>query len=132
MLIFEDKNSLGKLINVKKYSDMMKLFRITAYVIRFINNIKSIFQEKDCQDSHLTGSEIRDAHNWWIEVNQSHLRRNLEYTGVETQLNCKVDGDGIICSYGRMKYANIPEQAKAPIMLSKEHHLSTLIVIYYH
>ena len=35
MLIFEDKNSLGKLINVKKYSDMMKLFRIklTSFVL---------------------------------------------------------------------------------------------------
>ena len=31
-----------------------------------------------------------------------------------------------------MKYANIPDHTKAPILLSKDHRLSTLIVLYCH
>ena len=57
---------------------------------------------------------------------------NVEYKQVETQLNCKVDEDGVIRSYGRMKCANIPKHTKAPILLSKEHRLIILILLHCH
>ena len=87
---------------------------------------------KEGQNSkHPMVEEMREAHTLWIKVNQIHLVNNIEYKQVETQLNCKVDEDGFIRSYRRMKYANIPNHTKAPILLSKEH-LSTVIVLHCH
>ena len=112
---------------------MLKLFRITSYVLRFINNLKKKMNTKEGQNSkHPTVEEMREAHTLWIKVNQIHLVNNVEYKQVETQLNCKVDEDGVIRSYGRMKYANISNHTKAPILVSKEHRLSTVIVLHCH
>ena len=75
---------------------------------------------------------MREAHNLWVKTNQVYLTKDSEYKQIEIQFNCKVDSNGLTRCYGRMKYANIPENAKAPIMLSKEHRLSVLVVLYCH
>ena len=81
---------------------------------------------------YLTAEEIRKARLLWIKANQVHLTNSVGYKQVEKQLNCQSDKDGVIRSYGRMKHANIPDHARAPILLSKEHRLSILLVLYYH
>ena len=76
--------------------------------------------------------ELRDARLLWIQSNQTVLVRCQDYKQLELTLNFKVDDNDIIHSYGRMRYANILEITKAPIILSKVHRLSLLIVLHSH
>ena len=69
----------------------------------------------------------------WIRVNQKSLEKQKNYKDIALQLNCRADDENIIRTYGRMKNAMcVEENARAPIMISKEHRLSTLIVWYCH
>ena len=83
--------------------------------------------------NHLVALEVREALLLWVRVNQQYLLEDDEYNQVVAyQLNCKMDAENVIRCYGKMKNANIPENVKAPIMLSKDHYLSKLLVEYSH
>ena len=120
----EDKISIGNVIDINKYSNLFKLFRVTSYVLRFINNIKKKIEKMDgdcCDAKYPSADEMRAAHNLWVKANQLCLSEQKGYKQSHTQLNCAVDAEGVVCSYGRMKHAKIPEYAKAPVLLCKKH-----------
>ena len=125
--------TIENIIDIHKYSDLLRLCRITALVKRFCENLKaSVTKQNILRSQYLTAQKIRDARKLWIETNQRRLLVNTEYKQVEIQLNCKKDQDGIIRTYGRMRNANLNKEAKFPIMVSKDHHLSVLILMYCH
>ena len=41
-----ENNSIAKIIGVNKFNDVLKLYRVTAFVLRFINNVKKKNEEK--------------------------------------------------------------------------------------
>lgn len=49
------------LLNLDKYSDMNKILRITAYVIRFLNNCKTDSERKT---GTVTTNELTTAENY--------------------------------------------------------------------
>ena len=120
MVTVKDNYTLENLMNIDKFSDLLRLLRITAYVLRFIKNMKKRKEGMEIQNSkHLKAFEIREALCLWIRENQLHLKKSEEYEQIMTQLNCKID-DEIIRCYGRMKYANVPDYTKAPVLLSRK------------
>ena len=123
-------NLIENVIDINRYSNLLKLYRVTAYVKRFINNVKG---KSINMNKYLSAKEIKDAENLWVKANQRVLINDSNYEQLKLQLNCSNDPDGIVRTYGRMKNVTcINENARAPIMLSKDHHLSTLIVWYCH
>ena len=102
--------------------------------MRFVQNLKKKKMKSKLERSkYPTSHEMRNSHSLWVKANQVHLIQNAEYKQMAVQLNCKIENvNGFIRSYGRMKYANVPENTKAPILLSTEHYLSILIVLYCH
>ena len=54
----------------------------------------------------------------------------IEYEQLRITLNYNTDENDVIRSYGRMKYAKIPDETNAPILLSREHRLNFLVVWY--
>ena len=122
--------SIDNVIDINDYSNVTKLFRVTAYVLRFINNLKQKVNKSTvkCQE-YIDAEEIRNASNLWIKANQIHLMEKDTYKETLLQLNCVTDSDGLLRCQGRMKNASaIPEHTRCPILLCKEHRLSTLIV----
>ena len=41
----ESNESVGNVIRIEQYSDVMKLFRVTAFVLRFIRNLKALLKK---------------------------------------------------------------------------------------
>lgn len=63
---------LAAVIDPKKYSSMTRLLRISAYVLRFINNLKSSLSDgTDKTVKELTASEINQAEKYWIKTVQA-------------------------------------------------------------
>ena len=67
----------------------------------------------------------------WIIDNQSGLT-NDDYQNLKVDLNLQADVGGVVCSYSRLKNANVPFDTKAPIFINRDHKLAELIVYYSH
>ena len=117
---------INQTIDMEKYSDLNKLYRITALVLRFIVNTKKKEKMERLLHTYVTLEELRKAKTKWIKENQVHLREYERYDELMNKLKLYEDDDNIIRSQGRLKYADLPY--KDPIMLHRDHKLATLIV----
>ena len=83
------EKSIGKVINIERYNDLLKLFRITAYVIRFIANLKAKANKKKlCLHKYVISSELREAKFLWIKDNQIDM--NTEHS-IDLKLNLNLN-----------------------------------------
>ena len=123
--------SITKIIDVNKFNDVLKLFRVTAFVLRFINNVKKKkIKKKIILKSHVTTIEMSEAKLLWLRDNQSQLKQSKNYLEIKNMLNLQEDEDMLIRSYSRLKNAKIPFDNKAPIMLYRNHKLTELLILY--
>ena len=68
--------SIAKIIDVNKFNDVLKLYRVTAFVLRFINNVKKKNEEKKIiLKSHVTTIEMNEAKLLRLRDNQFELKR---------------------------------------------------------
>ena len=125
--------SIAKIIDVNKFNDVLKLFRVTAFVLRFIKNVKKKIKKKEIiLKSHVTTIEMSEAKLLWLRDNQSQLKQSKNYLEIKNTLNLHEDDNTLIRSYSRLKNAKIPFDSKAPIMLDRNHKLTELLILYSH
>ena len=122
-------NLIGNIIDIKRYNDYLKLLRVTGYVLRFVNNLKS--KSSLVLSKYLTVTEISEAKRLWIVDNQGELKGD-KFNDLKVSLNLQHDKNGLIRSYSRLKKAKIPYDAKAPIFINKNHKLAEILVYYAH
>ena len=125
--------SIANTISIENYSNIRKLYRVTAWVKRFINNVRSSLSRCVVNASQvLSCEEMSKAENAWIMENQRHLNKSSRYHQLESELNVFNDDCGIIRCKGRLSQAPIPDSAKFPVLLARNHRLAELIVIRTH
>ena len=83
-------------------------------------------------EGRLTVSELKEAEKVLIKEAQKNFKRNQNFRKIEKELQVKEDKDGILKCYGRLSNAEIPEDAKEPILLPKYHPLTELIILRAH
>ena len=130
LVTVEEEKSVDNLIDCEKFSDLLHLYRVTAYVLRFIGNCRKKSERN--LSKYPTSIEMKKAQTVWIKANQIRLIRENEYSEIRAQLNCHVSENGILRTHARMKNAKIPGYSRNPILLDRKHRLSTLIVLYCH
>ena len=68
--------SIAKIIDVNKFNDVLKLFRVTAFVLRFINNMMKKNKKKDIiLKLHITTIKMSEAKLIWLRYNQSQFKK---------------------------------------------------------
>ena len=87
-------NSIGNIIDIQCYNDLMKLLRVTAFVLRFIHNLRATVK-KETLTLNVIITEIMAAKFRWIKENQSSLT-NEAYNDLKVNLNLQSDVDGVI------------------------------------
>ena len=116
--------SLGNVIDVKAYSKLNRLIRVTSWVMRFVQNVKAKSQDREICLANLTVEEIRYAESALIKDAQvSSLRNKKDFQHLVKQLGL-VDRDGILKCKGRLSNSDLEEGAREPIILPKEHWLT--------
>ena len=80
----------------------------------------------------LTVSELKEAERVLIKEAQRNFKRDQNFRKIEKELQVKEDEDGVLRCYGRLSNADIPEDAKEPILLPKYHPLTELIILRAH
>ena len=110
---------ISSFIDPRKYSSGKKLFRITAWIWRFVNKLKGRSLETA---EALTIREIKAAEDAWIKDIQNQHKPTSEQVN---QLGLRVDGNGILRCFGRFQQY----EDQQPIYLPKQHHLTSLLIM---
>ena len=119
------------LLKLDDYSNLMKLYRVTAYIYMFI---KMRIQKKETSHTemqkHAERRWISNEQNKYYGVIMPYLtgKDSKPPPSIPNQLDLFLDKNGVIRCYGRYKYSNLSYSVKYPILLPKESHLTTLII----
>ena len=125
-------------------SDVTKLIRVTAFVIKFINKLKNrTLENRKGEMEDLTTTELKDAENLWIQsVQASSFSDELSFLTRKDskstppirvpQLGLFLDDDGIIRCKGRITNASLSASARTPILLPAKHAFTKLTIGHIH
>jgi len=135
---------LNCIMSIEKYSTLNKLLAVTAYVFRFIGNLKMQSAEHR-QIGPLEARELDRARQNWVKNTQQVIYRNeianlqLISTTPKTsrvllvrQLRLFLDSRGFVRCCGRIHNAPLNEVTRFPYLLPSKHPLSQLIIIDIH
>ena len=127
-----------ELIYCKKFSNSRRLVRVSAYVLRFIWDLriqwekkKTAENSKEANDGPLTPKEPQDAEIYWVKESQKSLLGRLK-KGDFQKLSPFTDNKGIIRVGGRADEALISYEARHPALLPHIHWISLLITRHFH
>ena len=134
-----DSYSVGNVIKCNSFSSITRLCRVTAYMLRFVRNLKNKIH---CVERSYYGSleaeEIQAARHIWImsvqaesfprelkSLKEKTSDRNLPYLA---QFGLFIDEKGVLRCRGRIEKSQLPEVTCHPALMPTRHHLSDLIV----
>ena len=124
--VIENVINLTTVVDVNRFNDFYRLLRVTAWVLRFVYNLKRILNNSLPVFTELTIDEIRECEKMWIKENQK-VFHDKKYDNLKNILNVVLVND-LICCKGRIENANVPDEKKKPILLSHDY-LAELIVL---
>ena len=121
-------------MDITRYSRYAKLLRVTAYVLRFINNCRRKSYSRKI--SGLGAQELQGAEKMWLRSCQSityhdeiaNLQSKKGRLPMVKQLRLFLDSEGYIRCGGKIHNAPVAELAKFPYLLPGKHHLTRLII----
>ncbi|XP_006818999.1 uncharacterized protein LOC102803656, partial [Saccoglossus kowalevskii] len=122
------------IINADNVSSLNKLLRISAYVLRFISNMK---RDKERNIDPLTAHEIQQAERMWVrdiqrEQFQAEIRSIQRKHGklghLTKQLKLFVDDESILRCGGRLHNAPLDFITKFPVLLPTGHRFTELVI----
>ena len=122
------------IIDFNRYSNYDKVFRITAWILRFICNLKGVKTQKTINESILRPNELKEADKLLVKANQFelHLTDLSDNNSKFRHLNIKLDQEGILRCEGRLKFPPITQETRSPILLNDKDTLSKLIILNIH
>lgn len=129
---------------LKRYSNLNKLVRVIAYILRFVQNCKDKVNSRKAHidtysyPQYLTVVELRNARHICIRISQElafpkeiEILRNqgvIHNSSILKQLVPFLDSDNILRVTGRLHNASISAERRTPIILSAKCNFTSLIV----
>ena len=129
LMVVEKIFAVRDLMHCEDHCNLPRLLRVTAYVLRAVDRFKTrLDQPSDTVHSSLTPQEIASVERLWIAHSQRELARRKVYDTLKKQLGLFQDEKGLWRCGGRLQNADISYSAKHPILLSRSHPFTALIV----
>ena len=101
-------STVDNIIKASNYSDINSLFRVTAFVVRFVKNLfRKIKGENLKLYNYADASEIYETKTHWIKANQLLLLKSENYENLSQNLTLKFDEENIVRRYSRLENGNI-------------------------
>ena len=129
-----------RVIEINRFDSKWKLLRVTAYVLRFISQLRNRNtrnSQNEVKPKYLSVTEIKRAEHLWIKAIQTDTyAQELQTLNKKTkkvipliqQLRLFVDEDGLLRCGGRLQNADVRYDAKYPILIPGKHYFSELVV----
>ena len=107
-------------INESCYLSLLKLYRVTAWILRFVNKLK----KREHHSGPLTALELQKARLKWDLYIQYKCYPDM---------NLQQDDSGLVQCHGRYENApSLSQGTKCPKLLPKDEHCTKLIVEDFH
>lgn len=125
---------------INSHSSFTRLTRVVAWCRRFMHNCLSKKNNESKHTGPLSNSELQSSilrlvkivqHNSFSSDIQKLKNNKLCSTGLR-RLKPFIDDDGMLRVGGRLTHSALDYTSKHPLVLPSSHHLTTLIVDYYH
>ena len=125
------------LINASQYNSYWKLIRTTAWILRFIHNVRN----KEKSVGELTAAELTSARKIWIQVVQREcfpaelhaLQNNLPLPkGSKIAPFNPFLENGLARLGGRLQFADLTMDQRHPLLLDGAHHFTRLLILQTH
>ncbi|GFR05940.1 integrase catalytic domain-containing protein [Trichonephila clavata] len=124
------------ILDINDFSSISKIFRITAWIRRFINNLK--LKKEDRIKTPLSAEEIEEAEEIWIkkvqaekfgiEINCLEENKNLPKDSKIRDLNPFLNEKGILRISGRLQQSTLSYHEKHPILIPAKNRFTELLV----
>ncbi len=128
-------NTSDPLFNLDNYSKLSKVLRITAWMMRFVNNSKP---NSIKLKGPLSAQELQNAELLWVkQVQMSEFAaeiallsqgKPIEHSSRLYNLNPKIDENGLIRLGGRLEQARLTEYQKFPFIVPGKHRFTKLLI----
>ncbi|XP_025833702.1 uncharacterized protein LOC112905446 [Agrilus planipennis] len=122
-----------------KFSNYLKLQRVIAYSLRFINNIKNKTNKlygnistNELERASLTIIKHIQAITFPSEISNLQSNKPLDRKSKLLPLAPFLDNNGLLRVGGRLKHAELDFSIKHPAILPSNHHVTKLLVQYEH
>ena len=129
-----EQSKLQQPIDCKRFSSWRKLVRVTAYVLRFVWNLRActynrsgegVTAVKPIKDGSLSPEELQSGEKHWIQECQTSLKDRLS-KGELSQLSPHRDPEGVYRVGGRVDRALFSYETRHLSLLPREHWVSHL------
>ena len=117
-----DKITLRDAINIEKFSSLLKLKRIIAFICRFTDNLKL---RKSNTQSKIQVNPILQPQEILIRDNQQAFANESKFNILKRKLNI-VSKNNILKCEARLKNAPITPDVTLPILINRSHYLAKL------
>ena len=118
-------HGINEVMEIKGYSTLRKLCRVTAWVKRFCFNISQ--KDKNVRrQGRLTLEEIVASENEWVRAAQRELKHGDNYQQLVAKFGLEKDDDDIVRCKGRLEFLELPPETKEPVILPKGHQFTVL------
>ena len=114
------------LIDCTKFSKWRRLVRVTAYVFRFVRNVKARIKKSNTgsaeipRSNSLSVEELNQTEIYWVKLNEKNLKSSLE-SGQLGKLDPLTDSEGILRVGGRVDKTIATYDTRHPVLLSRDH-----------
>ena len=125
--------SIQEVVNLKKFSSFSRLCRVTAFVIRFIANLKKSVEKKYddvIKDDDVTVTELENAEIMWLRYSQETMMNDTKMSQLIKSLNLYQDENSLYRSKTRLSESReLKTDVKFPIVLPSQGHLTKIIIL---
>ncbi|XP_065059138.1 uncharacterized protein LOC135686755 [Rhopilema esculentum] len=132
----ETNGNLSTVIDVRNFSNYNKLLRVTALVMRFIDNLKAKVRGSEVTvngsndyEGIITVGDVDNTRKLWILEIQRYITSDKRYGDWEKNLGLFVDAEGIVRCKGRFRNSEMAYGEKYPAILPKDHDVTKLVVM---
>jgi len=131
LLVNTNDSSISCVIDISRLSNLERLLRVAAYVLRFLKNLKTTSLPDNEQlliGSDIDAKDMEEAEQYWILDVQKSLQHNEKFESWKREFNLFTDRVVILRCRGRLSHADLPYSAKHPILLDANHGFTTLVI----
>ena len=125
-------------IPANRFSDFMHLKRVTAWILRFVSNLRTAVSQR-CLSPHLTVPELSSAEDYWLTIVQKEsfpkeldaLKKGRSLPKTSRLLPFRPIWDkehSIVRVGGRMSNSTLPYSQSHPVILDGKHPITKLII----
>ena len=127
LIVPSQVGTVSDVIEIERFRTVHKLYRTTAYVLKFIK-----LMQRKSSSPELLAQDLCEAEQLWIKDCQLKLMSDKNFANWKSQFGLFEDSNEIWRCGGRLQNAKLPFSTVHPILLDRSHPLTKLIVVSAH